>query len=834
MDGSEAPPLDLQTEPRVKLPNREAPDSRAVSSKRKLLASILAAGLFTAVPLAAQPAAVPTTRPLNVSAVPPELAGRNVDEVRIIGKGKALSSTLLSEISAQVRTREGAPFDPQTVEGDYQRIYRLRRFSNVEARVEPTRTGVVVIYEVTEQAPVRELRFRGNDSIDTQTLINAVEVKPGEAIDAFRLSLAAEAIKRVYQSKNFPYTRVELDPESLRSGIVLFNVIEGPKVRVKKVQVLGNTTFADSRLKDQVRTKAYFPIFAGGNFDPDQLERDVAAIRQFYTDKGFFDVRVGRKVVVSPDSKEVMVQFLVDEGPRYVVDKVTFRGATAVTEQQLRKELRLVEGRVYDADLVKRDTREIVRAYSPYGYIHVAGDPNPDPNYLRIDEQRVFQREPGKVELVYNIHEGKPFQLGRIIVKGNSKTQDKVVLREMRGVTPGELYNSSNVARSQDRIRGTNLFSAVTITPIKTDTENDNIRDLLVEVQETQTAKFIIGAGVTSNSGILGQISYEQRNFDISNPPDSLSEAFSNRAWTGAGQTFRISLEPGTELTRARVDFIEPYLFDQPYRLGLSAYLSSRIRRDWTEARAGGRVSLGRRFGDHWSASVSLRGEDVEITNIDNDELRAREIVEAEGHHTLTSVGLEVRRNTTNSVILPSEGSIFGFSYERVGALGGEYDFDKFSVEANWYTTLYEDLLDRKTTVSLRTDLGYINGDAPFFERYYAGGIGSVRGFRYRGISPRSGVDDDPIGGDFSLTATAELNFPLAGDALRGVLFVDAGTVTDDFLDLADLRVAAGFGFRLTLPFFGQVPIALDFGFPLVKDEDDDTRVFSFSLGLAQ
>src|SRR5690606_28728771 len=121
---------------------------------------------------------------------------------------------------------------------------------------------------------------------------------------------------------------------------------------------------------------------------------------------------------------------------------------------------------------------------------------------------------------------------------------------------------------------------------------------------------------------------------------------------------------------------------------------------------------------------------------------RAREIVEAEGHHTITSVGLEVRRNTTNSQILPSEGSLMVLGYERAGALGGEYDFDRFTATLNLYTTVYEDLLDRKTIVSLRTVWGYINGDAPFFERFYAGGLGSVRGFRYRGISPRSGVDD--------------------------------------------------------------------------------------------
>jgi outer membrane protein insertion porin family len=169
-----------------------------------------------------------------------------------------------------------------------------------------------------------------------------------------------------------------------------------------------------------------------------------------------------------------------------------------------------------------------------------------------------------------------------------------------------------------------------------------------------------------------------------------------------------------------------------------------------------------------------------------------------------------------------------------VGALGGDFEFDKLSASFNYYTTVYEDLLDRKTVLSFRGDLGYILDDgAPFFEKFYGGGIGHVRGFRYRGISPRSGIDEDPVGGDFSVNGTVELNYPIAADVLRGVLFTDIGTVDDDF-SLGDMRASVGFGFRLILPFFGQVPIALDFGFPVVKDDQDDTRLFSFSIDLAQ
>ena len=797
---------------------------RAAVALTLLASPVLIPGATSAQQPAVAPA--PTTRP---SAIAPEYAGRRVNEVRIIGANRPLES--VSEIAKQVRTREGQPFDPETAAEDYKRVAGSRKFSNVRALVEPTTNGVIVIFEVTQQNQIREIGYRGNISIDTLTLQNVVDLRAGEGIDSFRIGQAREAIGRVYQNKNYPYTHVEVDEEELnRTGVLTFNVIEGPRVRIRKIRVLGNNAYSNSRIKDQVKSRSYFPFFVSGRFDAEQLEQDVANIREFYENNGFFDVRVGRKVVVGEDQREVMIDFVIEEGPRYVVEAVRFRGNNNLDDATLRSALNLVPGEFYNNEVVRRDLREIVRAYSPLGYVYVAGDPNPDPDYLRIAEQRVFKQEPGKVEIVYVIEEGKPFRLGRVLVKGNARTQDKVIERELR-VEPGQLYNSGALQDAASRIRATNLFANVTITPIKIDPEdNSDVRDLLVEVNEQQTAKFIVGAGVTSNSGLLGQISYEQRNFDIGNWPANAGELFSSRAFTGAGQTFRVSLEPGTELTRARVDFIEPYLFDQPYSFGASGYLSQRLRRDWAESRVGGRFFLGHRFNDTWSARVSLRAEDVEIGSIDDEELRAREVLELEGHTTIESLGLDVTRSTIDNPILPSRGTTTTFGIEHFGALFSDYEFDKLNLGFNWYGTVYEDLLDRRTILSFRADAGYITGDAPFFERYYGGGIGSVRGFRFRGISPRSGVDEDPVGGDFSLTGSLELNFPIAGEVLRGVVFADGGTVQEEF-EIGTFRSAVGFGFRLTLPFFGQLPLALDFGFPLTKDDEDDTRIFSFSLG---
>jgi len=750
--------------------------------------------------------------------------GRIVEEVRITGN-RQVSAAAIRNV---VRTRAGEPYDPETAAEDYQRIFtQLRAFSNVEAFVDPTATGVIVRFEVTEQPQIKEIRYVGNRKVETAALKQVVDLKVGQAINPFSISIARRAIEQLYKDKNYPYAHVTVDQDALtREGVVAFNVVEGPNVRVRRVNFIGNHSITSDRLKGVAQTKHWIWIFRPGTLDPETVEDDVAAIQNYYKDRGFFDVRVGRRLVFSPDQTEMQVDFLIEEGPRYKVGKVLFKGNASVTEAQFRERLKLLEGEYFDDTRVQRDKREIVRAYGPFGFIYQP-PPSKSEEYLRITEKTVFSREPGTVDLVWEIAEGKPFNIGRIIVKGNSRTQDKVVLREMR-IQPGQRYDSGALQDAQDRLRFTPYFSNVAMTPVGTD---EHVRDLLVEVTEARTASFNIGAGVNSNGGLGASVTYEQRNFDITDWPDRWGDVISDRAFIGAGQSFRILLEPGTENTNASIRFYEPYIFDQPYSFTAEAYYRDRDRDEYEETRGGGRIAFGKRFNNVYSTQLALRGEDVEIHDIEDPLVRAPEILEAEGHSTVTSVGVYLRRDTTTRGMLPARGTSSQIGWESYGALGGEFHFQKITASFNSYYMLYEDLLERKTILGLHFDAGYIYNDAPFFERFYGGGIGSVRGFRFRGISPRSGLDDDPVGGDFSLTGTAELSFPLAGDTLRGVVFADAGTVEEEF-EINRVRSSIGAGFRLVVPFLGPAPIAVDFAIPLSKDDEDDTQVVSFSFGI--
>jgi outer membrane protein insertion porin family len=777
----------------------------------------------------AQPAEAPITPPPETrpaptrieSALAAGLVGRSVEAVEVRGNREVASSIVLNA----VRTRVGEPLDPATVQEDYQRIYSLRKFSNVQATIEPTETGVIVVFVVSEQRTITAVTFRGNARMSELMLRDAIDIRAGEAVDNFRLALARRSIQALYRGRNLPFADVTIDAETLADqGELIFIITEGPSVRVRNIDFIGASSFDEDALKKQIRTRIWIWIARRGNLDEEILEDDVASLREFYRGKGFFDVRVGRRIVFSADQTQAQVEFIIDEGPRYTVETITFRGNTSIDEQELKESIKLTEGMPFDRAAVDRDIRRLVDAYAPTGMIY---DPTiNDPDFLRISATQRFRLEPGTLELIYEITEGKPTVVNSIEVRGNSRTQQKVILRDLR-LVPGHLYNATTVRRGLERLEATRLFDRIRVTPVG---ETPGQRDVLVEVEEARTALLTFGAGINSNGGVAGNVTYTQRNFDIGRWPESWSDIRNENALVGAGQQFRISLEPGTEASNASIRWFEPWLFDQPYELTTEAYLRDRVRENHTETYLGARGLLGRRFAEFYYLGLGGKYENVNIREIEDRAQRAPEILNEEGHTDVSSLTLRAQRDTTNPGMLKYEGTRATLQWETFLPFMGIDAFQKFTGSFDYYLTVYQDLLDRRTVLNLSFTGGYITGDSVFWERFYGGGIGSVRGFAFRGISPRSGPGNDVIGGEFLMAGTAELSTPIYRDLFRGVMFVDVGTV-ESSVTAGTIRSAIGLGVRITLPIFGQVPIAVDYSYPLTSDDADDEQRISFSLG---
>ncbi len=790
--------------------------------------------LQTGAAIAAEPpqtAPSPAPTPNIVSARNPDvLDGKPISKVEVEGPTRTDPSVIYSNI----RTAAGQPYHRSTVDIDVHSISSLGRFITVRADViplsEPGRkeiTKVLVRFVVQERPLVNSVEIVGNIHQRDDKIRDLLVVHAGSPVDPFQIQTDMNAITQVYKKAGYTFVRVTVNDELKdKKGIIRYAVLEGPKTLVKHIRFNGNNNIKGSYLSWKIKTKSNFWIFRKGVIKDDDIESDINTIAGIYHDRGYLDARVSHSIEYTADRRFATVRFIIEEGPKYRLAAITTLGNKVFGTGELLSGLKLRPGDDARKDRIEAVQKRIEDRYGHEGYI-----------YRTVEPVMAYTDTPATVNLTYNISEGKSYQVGQIIVRGNGTIQDRVIRRQIR-IYPDQTYDTVLVSKSIERLKSIGILRDVKVTPIGNDPET---RDALVEVAEGQTGKFLIGAGISSNAGLIGQISLEQQNLDWSNFPLSPGEFLSGQSFKGAGQYFRILLEPGTELQSYRVTFEEPYMFDSPYSFGNDAYFFTRVRESWDEQRIGDIVTLGRRFGDVYGVTLGFRAEEVTIKKpqdggipgiTDTPGDTAQEILDGVGSHFLTSIKPGVTRDTTDSRTFPTTGSRTSFSIEQYGLIAGDYKFTKISAAYNQYFPLYTDLFDRKTVLAIKNEFGVIpTGTSPFFERFYGGGIGSLRAFKFRGVSPRSGPLSDPVGGDFSWTTTGELNFPLYENMLRGVVFVDIGDVEQD-ITIGTIRADAGVGFRITLPFFGQLPLAVDFGYPIAKAKGDQTQLISFALGL--
>ena len=763
------------------------------------------------------PALLAAALTTTVAAAQPQVAeGTAIRRVEIEG----LRGVSEAYVRRLLKTRAGQPYVLRDVEADVRELLRTRKFVAAYASVRPEEEEAVVVFTVQEKPEIVSVEIEGNKKFTAAQLYELTPVA-GAPLDRYEINRAREDIIQKYKEEGYYYVQVTIDELALESERrVIYRINEGPRVKVRHIRFEGNRAYPAARLRTRIETKTYIWIFRKGALDEDKVNRDALALQKFYRDEGYLDARVGYRLEFDPVKREDLdLVFVIQEGERYRVQEVVFEGNEVFDSDRLAAEMKLGPGKFMRNEALELDLKRIRDLYGQIGYVAA-----------QVDARQDFVEEPGLVRLRIVINEGSQSRFGRITIRGNRQTKDEVIRRELL-FYPGELYNTVETRNAVQRLRETGLFrpDSIEITPLE---EIEGEREALVTVEETETTQFLVGFGVSTDNGLIGTLSIDNRNFDLFDWPRTWGEFFRGKAFKGAGQRLLFQLEPGTEVSRFRITFTEPYLLNRPLRLDTSFYLFQRGREGYDEERIGTTISLSKRFRggllDNWAIEGTLRLEGVNIDNV--DPFAARDIREAKGNHTLTSIRGAIVRDTTDSRLFPTEGYRISFSWEQAGLLGGEYTFAKPAFSAAWYKTVQTDILDRKSVLALRADAAYIVGDAPVFERYYAGGFGSLRGFSYRGVSPRGGIKRQPIGGDFILLTGGEYSFPLYGKTFRGVVFCDMGTV-EESLTISSWRVAVGFGLRVQIDFFGPVPLVFDFGFPLLKQDRDDTQIFNFAFG---
>jgi outer membrane protein insertion porin family len=736
----------------------------------------------------------------------------------VIPQGNHLVPT--QKIISLLKTRPGTEYSQQVVNEDLSRLYETRQFANIRVLTQPAPDGKIVVYFQLVEYPstVQEIVYQGAKHVKPDDLAALTGLRKGAPLNPIANEMARQAIVRRYNEMGRMFASVLLvEGDKPGDTRIVFNITEGPPVKVSSIEFTGNAFVSGARLATQVNSSREYLGLFGGSFNPTMADIDVTKLEEYYRTFGYQNVHVARELQWDEDHRHVKLVFHIQEGIRYQVAGTQIGGNSVLTEDQLLPLTKTHRGDFYNKGKVDADIALIKDAYGNRGY------------GVSVREQDVYT-DPGQMVVHYEVQERPPARVGEIKIVGNEVTKQNVILRQIP-LYPGQVltYPDLRVAErnlAKLRIFETNGENGVRPTVAVLDPDTDNpVKDLLVSVQETQTGSLLLGVGVNSDAGLVGSIVLNERNFDILRPPTSIDELLSGRAFRGAGQEFRAEAVPGTQLQRYTVSFREPFLFDSPYSLGLSAYYYDRAYNEYTESRVGTRITLGRQLNQYWTASATLRVEDVGVHQVPY--YAPQDFQSVLGDNLLVGLRAAVTRDTRDSYLRPTEGSQVEFGFEQVL---GDYTFPLASIEANKYWTVYErpDGSGRHV-LAAHSQLAYAGSHTPVFERYYAGGFRSMRGFEFRGVGPST--DGFEVGGDFMFLNSLEYQVPiLANDQLYAVAFVDSGTV-ERTVAIRDYRVSAGVGLRIVVPMLGPVPIALDFGFPIVKGPEDHEQIFSFWIG---
>lgn len=728
-------------------------------------------------------------------------------------------------IRVQLRSQTGVRFNEETVDNDVRALYRMGFFDNVEASLDQQNGLWVLTFTVTERPLIKQVKIEGNKKINREDLEGAFKVRPNTIFDPEKVGRGIEEAKKLYEKKG--YLDAKLDYSTSPAGenqvTLTYKVDEGKAVRISKINLEGVRAFSPRQLKRVMQTKEkWFLSFItnAGNLDNEVLKTDTDRLTAFYYDHGYIDVKVDEPVVQRTE-KGLQVTIKIDEGEQYKTGTVDIGGDLLPNMDKAREKLTLKSGEIFRTSKLRDDISALTDVYGEEGYAFVNVTPDTD-----------VSREDKLVNVTYKVSKGPEVYIDKIDITGNTKTRDKVVRRELE-LGEQQRFSGSKLRRSQERLRRLGFFEDVNITTRRA--ESEDRLDLLVDVKEASTGAFSAGAGVASGQSFLFNVRLSEINL------------------FGRGQRLVLNADFGAIQRNFSLDFTEPYFLDTQLTAGFSLFNWQLIFDQFTRGGTGASVrtlypfsALGwnnigpfplvdTRFG------LEYRIEDAEITDVNPG--AAASIRTEQGSSLTSSIIPRLFRDTRNHPFDPTSGSLQDLSLDLAG-LGGDSHFIKAEARTRWYYPFWKSPTLGTFTFSTGATFGYGLGysgrrDLPLFERYFPGGINSVRGFQILSLGPRNEVVDqfgrllhtDPVGGSQQLIFNEEIIFPIIESlGLKGVVFFDAGNAFSvaQGIDFGAMRMASGAGIRWLSPIG---PLRIELGFPLNPRVGDDRQTVMFSFG---
>jgi len=668
---------------------------------------------------------------------------------------------------------------------------------------------------------IKSIEFENNREFKDKTLLKKLEFEVDDYIDPILAESGRNIISEFYRSKGFPHVEVMLNRKKLSEGKIIYTIVEGPRLKIKSIRFKGNKAIKTSDLRDTIKTNTRSWILWPVYYTEEKINADVEKLRTLYFNRGFLN----HSIAVQGQSH---ITFIIEEGPLYKTRNITFTGNTKFETEALQAELTLESGQIYYRQKAEAHTRRILKLYREDGYVDA-----------EVWQQRRWVPETNLVDVEFKITEGRQFRIGKVEITGNEQVHDKVIRRilDEYDFSPGELYNADIAPKQgggqlERYVQTMTMSEEAMIRPTQPTARAPERRDAMVDIKEGMTGVVNPGIAMGSDSGIIGQLIWQQRNFDVLDWPENFEEFITMRSFRGAGQSLRVALEPGTVVSYYSVTFTEPYFQDKPISLDVVGSSWERWRESHNEQRKKGYVGFEKRLKNRWRPSFGFRVENVEVFDLDFD--APQEIIDFEGYNLLVGAKLGIGRDMRNDRYIPSKGYRYDVGYEQVT---GDSDFGIAQGSIVGYTTLYEDLLERKTVLATKLLAATMTSDAPPFEKFYGGGTGTygIRGFEYRGVSTRglqtnvlNPVRKDPIGSDWIFLAKSEITVPLIGENFGALFFLDSGTI-----DTGRYRASVGMGIEISIPqLLGtRIPMRFEFATPFMKDDEDDRQMFSFYMG---
>lgn len=730
-----------------------------------------------------------------------------VRDIRVQGLQRTEAGTVFGYLPVRV----GDELTPARASEAVKALYATGFFKDVHL----AQDGDVLVVRVDERPAIASVDVSGSREFDADALKKAMRqagLAEARIFDRSVLDKAEQEIRRQYLSRGKYSVKItsSVTPMARNRVAVSMAIEEGASARIAQIRILGNKVFKESELLDQLKLTT--PNWLSWYTKTDQYSReklagDLETLRSFYLNRGYLEFGIeSTQVSIDPAREKVYVTLAIKEGERYKVRDIKFGGNTLGREEQFRKALALKPGDTFSGEKLSQTEKKITDDLGAIGYAFASVNPVP-----------TIDREKREVDYTLNIDPGRRAYVRRITIAGNQRTRDEVIRRELRQFE-GAWFDSDKIALSRDRVERLGYFTDVQIQNVPVPGVPDQV-DLVVKVTERATGQMKFGAGYSSTEKMLLMVGMEEPNF------------------LGTGNTLGIDVNTGQTQRTASVSYVNPYFTQDGVSLGTDVYsrtfnaYNSGLG-DYRIRSAGGGLRLGIPYTELDRVSFGLVFEQNQIKPGTNGlPQRYIDYVNQFGdnsHAWLATLGWS--RDSRDSGIAPTRGAIQRLNVD-VTFPGQDLSYYRATYQHAWYTPLTKDY-----TFSLSADVGYGRGLSgkpyPVFKNFYAGGIGSVRGFGSNSLGPRDVKDNNPLGGTASFAASAEVLFPLPGTGndktVRAFLFADAGNVFDRTIKFNDLRYSMGAGINWLSP---VGPLKLSLGYPLRRKPGDDTQRVQFEIG---